>query len=427
MKFKPSQLVNKWVKPSTPTPWDMDRGQSLFRESQALVEKLPPLNILLVGKTGVGKSTLINAMFREELALTGIGLPVTQTIEKLSKPGLPLNLYDSKGLELSDQSRAQVTRSLFELIDSCQKQGPSEAIHLVYYCIHGSLTRVESEEIDLIRQLQDKAPLVIVLTQAIREESQQMMEFLQEVLPDIPVHKVLAKSVRIMGGHKIEAYGLEELVYLSVDQIPDQVRPAFINAQKVAIRMKEEEAKAWVRKYLISSFGVGFTPLPLSDAAVLIPMQVTMLAHITAIFGIRLDQGQLMSILAGVGGTGTTTMVGRFLTGSLAKFIPFIPGNWITGITASSLTMSLGYAYIEVLKQIAEWEIKGQLVSPALLRRTMNQALEKYIKHFQAELSNKRFLKGSIKRQDRFKREGSSRTRNSRKSQSKIDNHKMKD
>lgn len=427
MKFKPSQIVNQWIKPTPPTPWDVDRGQTLYREAQSLVEKLPPLNILLVGKTGVGKSTLINAVFREELTRTGIGLPVTQSIEKLSKPGLPLNLYDSKGLELSDKSRAQVTQSLFDLIDSCQKRGPNEAIHLVYYCIHGSLTRVELEEIEIIRQLHVKVPLVIVLTQALREESQQMTDFLQQVLPDIPVHKLLAKSARIMDGHQIEAYGLEELVYLSLDQVPDQVRPALINAQKVAIQIKEEEAKAWVRKYLITSFGVGFTPLPLSDAAVLIPMQVTMMAHITAIFGIRLDQAQLMSIMAGVGGTGTTTLLGRFLTGSLTKFIPFIPGNWITGITASSLTMSLGYAYIEVLKKIAEWEMKGQLVSATLLRRTMNQALEKYIKHFQGEPLDKRSFKRMFMRQDQFDRNRLSRRSKSRKIKSKIDNRNIED
>ena len=41
-------------------------------------------NIIIAGKTGVGKSTLINAIFGEKLAATGIGAPVTQNMKLLS-------------------------------------------------------------------------------------------------------------------------------------------------------------------------------------------------------------------------------------------------------------------------------------------------------------------------------------------------------
>ncbi|WYX20332.1 GTPase [Achromobacter xylosoxidans] len=47
------------------------------------------VNILVAGKTGVGKSTLINAVFRGELAKTGAGKPVTQTTQEFSRPGHP--------------------------------------------------------------------------------------------------------------------------------------------------------------------------------------------------------------------------------------------------------------------------------------------------------------------------------------------------
>ena len=64
------------------------------------VRNLKNLNIIVAGKTGVGKSTLINSMFRENLAETGIGKPVTQHMRKISKKGVPLNIYDTKGFEL---------------------------------------------------------------------------------------------------------------------------------------------------------------------------------------------------------------------------------------------------------------------------------------------------------------------------------------
>ena len=75
--------------------------QSKFDEKvDGLEGKFPTVNIVVAGKTGVGKSTLINAVFEEDLAATGIGEPVTKENKEYTKENVPISIWDTVGLEL---------------------------------------------------------------------------------------------------------------------------------------------------------------------------------------------------------------------------------------------------------------------------------------------------------------------------------------
>lgn len=49
------------------------------------IRNLNKLNIMIIGKSGVGKSTLINSLFRGNFTETGLGRPVTSEVRKLEK------------------------------------------------------------------------------------------------------------------------------------------------------------------------------------------------------------------------------------------------------------------------------------------------------------------------------------------------------
>ena len=70
-----------------------------FRDAS---DGLGKINILVVGKTGVGKSTLINSIFRGDFAKTGSGAPVTQGIEEITTHGHPRTINGTKGIEVAD-------------------------------------------------------------------------------------------------------------------------------------------------------------------------------------------------------------------------------------------------------------------------------------------------------------------------------------
>ena len=360
-----------------------DIANNLMEKTQQEVDRIEPINILVAGKTGSGKSTLINAVFREKLAETGVGQPITQHVEKITKEGVPLTLYDTKGLELNPEAQHEVLLSLSDLIKSQKEKGPHEAIDIVYYCINSTMARIEPFEIELIEAMAEHVPVLLILTQAIGEKNSDFEKYLNEL--DMPVQSIiplLAKTYLIRGEQRIPAYGLQELIDTTLEVVPTEVHKAFINAQQIDLNIKVEHARRWANKYVASAFGVGFSPIPISDATLLVPMQITMLAHITSIFGLSLDKSQIVSIIAGIGGTGGATYFGKILASSAFKLIPGIgtvAGGMISGTTASVLTVALAFSYIEVLRQIAIAEIIGRDMKIKEIQQIMNKNLSEQL------------------------------------------------
>lgn len=362
---------------------NVDVVESLIAKTKKEVENTSPINILMAGKTGSGKSTLINAVFREQLAETGVGAPVTQHVERITKEGVPLVLYDTRGLELSPETQHSVLLSLSSLIKFQESKGQEEAIDIVYYCINSTMARIEPFELELIEAMAEHVPVIIVLTQSIGEENSEFEQYLKEQKLNVQaIIPVLAKSYVIRGQQRIPAYGLQELIDKTLDIIPSEVHKAFINAQQIDLTIKVDRARSWAKKYIGSAFGVGFAPIPIADATLLVPMQITMLAHISSIFGLSLDKAQIVSIVAGIGGTGGATYLGKLLVSSAFKFIPglgTVAGGLISGSTASVLTISLAYSYIEVLRQIALAEISGRDLPLKEIQAMMNKNLSEQL------------------------------------------------
>lgn len=362
-------------------------ANNLLDETQSEVERMQPVNIIVAGKTGSGKSTLINALFRENLTETGVGQPVTQHIQKITKAGVPLTLYDTKGLELSVEAQHEVLQSLADLLKEAKAKGPHEEIDVVYYCINNLANRIEAFEVELIEALAKEVPVILVLTQSLSQEPSELEVYIRSLdLPLAEVVPVLTKDYAIQAEQIIEAHGLQSLVDLTLAVIPESSQQAFVNAQRIDLNRKVQDARRWAKRYITTSFGVGFMPIPMSDAAILVPMQITMLAHITSIFGLSLDKAQIVSMFAGIGGTGGVTLLGKTIVSSAFKWVPglgTVTGGVISGTTASTLTIALAYSYIEILKQITLAESQGRDLPLKEIQRLMNQNLAEHLANAQ--------------------------------------------
>lgn len=332
------------------------------------IKNLKTLNIIVAGKTGVGKSTLINAVFKDELAKTGMGKPVTDHMRKITKKGLPLSIYDTRGFELGKEVQKQVKDEVMDTINKgLATQDINKTIHCIWYCINTASNRVEPEEIEWLKELSKdnqitQVPIIVVLTQSFSKKNADAMRkmLLDENLDVIQVIPVLATDYEIDDEYTAKAYGLEELIQIMGEALPDELIDTLQNVQIASLADKKKKAQAAVAAAVTAAAGEGAVSIPFSDCALLIPTQISMIASITVIFGFDVNKSILTSFISSTIGTGGATVLGKTIVTNLIKLIPgagSIVGGFISAATAGVLTAALGEAYIGIMSLVFNGEM----------------------------------------------------------------------
>lgn len=311
------------------------------------------INVLIAGRSGVGKSTLINAVFQKNLAETGQGRPVTKGTREITKEGVPITIFDTRGLEMKDFGSTLV--ELEKVIqDRSNDRDSNRHIHVAWLCIQEDGRRVEDAEIQLHDMLAKHVPLVTVITKARSDNG--FRNKVMELLPESRnVIRVRAIPEELDDGYTLKPMGLEELIDLTSEVIPEGKRRALAAAQKANLSYKRSQAHKIVAGSATAAAAAGASPIPFSDAAILAPIQVGMIAGITSVFGLELSKATLSTLVTSAIGVGGATFVGRTIVVNVMKFFPgvgTVAGGAISGATASAITVALGEAYIAVLSEI---------------------------------------------------------------------------
>lgn len=311
------------------------------------------ISILIAGRSGVGKSTLINSVFQQKMAETGQGRPVTQNTREITKEGVPLTIFDTRGLEMS---QFQETQSDLERLikERASDRDTNRHIHVAWLCIQEDGRRVEQAEVDLHNMLSQHMPVIAVITKARSDNG--FKNEVQSLLPEVKnVIRVRAIEEEMDDGHIIKAMGLESLIELTSEVIPEGKRRALAAAQRANISYRKTQAHKIVAGAATAAAAAGASPIPFSDAAILAPIQIGMIAGITSVFGLELSKGTLSTLVASAIGVGGATFLGRTVVVNILKCFPgfgTIAGGAISAATASAITIALGEAYIAVLVEI---------------------------------------------------------------------------
>lgn len=302
-------------------------------------------NVMIVGGTGVGKSSLVNCVFGKEVAKVGSGKPQTKGINVFDNKGSPVVIFDTEGYEIFD---GEIDNSNFKTVVLAEvnrrsKLDLKDQIHLFWYCLSVGNHRITEYDIENIKSLKRLGvDLAIVLTKCDIEEIDDNDEgvtskVFKEILSKEGIDLNNIFETIAEGDENLE---IDKLIEWSVDRLTDDdLRAAFVGAQKKSLTLKNREANKIINLATIAAAGAGgLNPLPLADSLILVPIQTGLAIKLASIYGFTSLGEKVMDLLKAQ----VVSLIGKQIATSLTKFIPII-GQFINASVAGSLTLAIGH------------------------------------------------------------------------------------
>ena len=229
-----------------------------------------------------------------------------------------------------------------------------EQLHWVWYFVNGAGRRVEGDEIKLIRQMplpvfgiithadfltvddynqlvqrfdvlpfvrnvfsvrngvnsfRDDASASVTNRSRLADDSK-LVHFKNCTVPDCDTDDIVfynkTERWKCTNGHEWPASPQlpdqkKALVEATHDILPESVRAAFVRIQTASKKLKIDRSVAAIISATIAAGTVGASPIPFSDAVVLVPLQVTLFVALCVIWNLPFDQNKNLQSLISFG------------------------------------------------------------------------------------------------------------------------------
>ncbi|WP_078429366.1 GTPase family protein [Alkalihalobacterium alkalinitrilicum] len=351
---------------------------------EGIKERRPP-RLVIMGRTGVGKSSLINAIFGEYLAETSaieVGTKDSQVFQYKKNDEVIFEIIDTRGIK---ENLNALSSTAEEDLKNVIEDFEPDAFLLLTNGADRSTLREDAVYLkEVYSSLDITVPLVTVITRiddieparikeptrytqkkkdniAIKE--QQVSQVLEEVgLSDtfiVPVSSYIewnhddpeslspeerAKLVIEFDGR----YNIDKLVNFLEENIDFRAAVYLMLNNKLDIAI-EKIANKFVKVFSTASAGVAITPIPASDIVVLIPIQIVEVTLIAYLSGHKIDSKMAREFILSLGGVALFGLGLRFVAQQGAKFLNVVipgSGSAISSTIAYSGTYAIGKAAI---------------------------------------------------------------------------------
>lgn len=379
---------------------------------EGIKEKRPP-KLVIMGRSGVGKSSLINAMFGEYLAETSsvnVGTKEACVFQYKKNDEVVFEIIDTRGIrENLKVASSDAETDLQKVIDEFE---PDAFLILTNGADRSTLKEDAVYLNEIYNQLEIKVPLVTVVNRIddiepsrIKEPSRYTLkkkenirikvEQVREVLNDAGISEsfILPVSSYIEWSHESPEdltkeekenltvdfdgrYNIDKLIEFLEENIDFRAAVYLMLNNKLEIAINKI-ANKFVKVFSTASAGVAVTPIPASDIAVLIPIQILEVTLIAYLNGTKLDSKAAREFIFSLGGVALFGLALRFAAQQGSKFLNLIiPGSGVA--VSSALAYSGTYA---VGKAAIAYYIDGKSKEEAqkVMRDAKNSKLEEEV------------------------------------------------
>lgn len=331
-------------------------------------------NILVLGTSGAGKSTLINAVVGREVAKVGSGKHSTEKMEAYEPEGLNFRLIDSRGFEYNFWNTRKTVKDMKSWVaDGLKDKKPR--IHMLWFCVDATSKRFTGQTMKTLEEVKKEwkdVPIIVVLTKSFFiAEDEENIEMVKNTFRKrakrtgmpVAIVPVLAQPPK---GENILPRGIEELVAITEKNLDAAVRDSELAVKKYDLKSKRLKAQALTLGAATSGVAVGAIPISFPDAAILTPIEATLISAIAKVYKLDEKDDFTKKLISRIVESGTVGIVAKMALNQL-KLIPglanlaadvlnaIVAGAIIAGI-GEAATIIMEKAYLgEINKEDFEW------------------------------------------------------------------------
>ena len=342
------------------------------------------IHIVIMGRTGVGKSTIVNSVMGEDVAESGDGPAVTRenkvyeserNIKIASSVGTSkeelwkISLYDTVGLEIDQKITKDTLQCIKSHITHAKNESDEQDVTVVWFCINEQTHRFESYESDLIKKLsmEYEIPFVIVLTQCVSKKNNELATEIQKRIPNMPIFRIMAKDYMFDDDIVIRSYGLDSLLLESITnyykykiQVIDTIIDSLTITADNKMRNITDRGNKCISK---CSHNVGkIAWVPLGCIPYVHGKCIQMISDLNAIAGLSKDEDFADEIFTDV------------VLGVLATPLMAVP--LLSSLAAQSYIEVVGENYLKALIEVIKISSESELKNKKIMKEKMKQQLK---------------------------------------------------
>ena len=323
-------------------------------------------NVLVIGNSGVGKSTLINSVLGDNCAVAGFGTSgTTSRLEIYESNEIPFRIIDTIGFEPSWVKEMKAIHAVRKWSKASSKTGQEDTqINVIWFCVDGTSRKLFPKAIkDLSHatSMWPSVPVIVVITKsyAIPERSEniemvhnafaQQKRYSKNLKAVIPV---VAQTYLLNDTAYAPPEGITELIDATNALLPEGLQAAQADIANFKLNRKRMLAHGIVGTATASAVVVGAVPISFPDALILSPIEVGELNALAYIYGIKNDDAakKFLNTIIDVGTVGAAAKAAI----SALKAIPGINLgiSVLNAIIAGSIVAALGEGSIYAFEQV---------------------------------------------------------------------------